>query len=366
MKRFISIALALCLTVLSMGAVAAADGAIRVGGVCTADSVQVGDQFLVQVMIDGAHNGYLTYSVAGDFDPEMAELIAPVYKDDGFSIVYNDFSNDDGHFAFDAADFSLNGSYDNLICSLLFRAKKAGNFKLAFGGAGDRDPLKVGVLGSAGMYRVEVSDFNIEITENSGRDNMVIIEERKPLTPYDDMDGHSWAQIAVGALSQLGILAGIADGESFEPDKSVTRGEFVAMLVRAAKLTGGGEQFSDVAADYPYAAEISIAKKKGIALGDGDGRFEPEATVTRQDISAFVYRTLHYLDKMDEAPFEVLADFPDSGEISDYAVPTMASVVRAKLMQGDDLGFLHPADNMTRAEAAVLIERTIVHIRLVL
>ena len=62
----------------------------------------------------------------------------------------------------------------------------------------------------------------------------------------------------------------------------------------------------------------------------------------------------------------MLDDFSDSADISDYAVQTMASVVRAGIIRGDDMGLLNPKKDMTRAEAAVLIERVIIHIRLVL
>ncbi len=370
MKKLVSIFTALCLLIMPLcvlGAESEAD--FRVVAVCTADAVQAGDQFLVQIMIDGDYDGYLTYSVTGTFDPAVAELVAPVYKDDGFSIIYNKFSNEDGTFQFDAADLSLHGCDEDLLCSLLFVAKTGGDFAVRLGRPEEGREVMVGRMRATPegkyMYDLETEDLELSISGEANRENTVIIEERKPATPYNDMDDYSWAEIAVGALGRLGIMDGIA-GESFEPAKSVTRGEFIAMLIRAAKFTGGGDNFPDVAEDYPYAKEISVAKKKGIALGGDDGKFNPDSTVSRQDISAFVYRALHYLDKMDEAPLEVLADYPDSDEISDYAEGTMASVVRAKLLRGDEDGYLNPTDEMTRAEAAVLIERVIVHIKLVL
>ena len=368
MKKIISLLLAFCLLAMTIPCFAEEETDIRVVAVCSASSIEVGDQFLVQVVIDGSFDGYLVYSVAGSFDPEIAELIAPVYKDDGFSIIYNEFSNEDGKFQFDAADLRIRGSNDRLLCSLLFEAKAPGTFELILGRPEEKNDIIVGRLhpvNDSYTYSVTPVGMELEISEDTDYKDVVIIEERQPLTPYDDMAGYGWAEIAVGALGRLGILDGIAD-ESFEPSKSITRGEFTAMLVRIAKLTGGGQQFPDVAEDYPYANEIAIAKQKGIALGDDNGNFNPDDTVTRQDISAFVYRTLNYLGKMDQADPTVLEAFADSGEISDYAVPTMASVVRARILRGDDNGLLNPQNDMTRAEAAVLIERVGVHIRLVL
>ncbi|MGN1098459.1 MAG: S-layer homology domain-containing protein [Clostridia bacterium] len=372
MKKLIAIVLCFCLfAVPVMGAEVdnPEEAEIRVAAVCDRDNVEVGDQFLVKIMIDGENNGYLTYSVAGSFDPETVELIAPVYKDDDFSIVWNVFSNEDGTFQFDAADIrNIQGSTDNLICSLLFKAKKAGKFSLKLGkAAGENVKLIVGrtkAVGSSYDYPLVAEGMEMDITEDTDSEDVVIIAEKENKTPYDDMFGYEWAEVAVGALATLGVLDGVAE-TSFEPGKNITRGEFAAMLVRSAKLTGEGGQFPDVAEDYPFAKEIATARKKGIALGDENGNFNPDAEVTRQDISAFVYRALNVLGKIHTADEEILEPFADSGEISDYAVPTMAAVVRAKLIKGDDEGLLNPKNNMTRAEAAVLLERVIVHIKLV-
>lgn len=369
MKKILALLLSLCIIAVPFMGLAEGETAdIRVVAICDADDIEVGDQFLVQVMIDGDFDGYLTYSVVGSFNPEVAELIAPVYKDDKFSIIYNEFSNEDGKFQFDAADLRIQGSTDKLLCSLLFEAKSAGTFSLILGLPEERKNIIVGrtkVVDGKYIYSIMPVGLELEVSNATTRDQVVIIKEQKPLTPYNDMNGYRWAEIAVGALSRHGILDGIAD-ESFEPGKRITRGEFIAMLIRGAKLTGGKDQFPDVAEDYPYAKEISIAKQKGIALGDGNGNFNPDDTVTRQDISAFVYRTLNSMGKMGPADPEVLAGHPDSEEISDYALPTMASIVRAGILRGDEDGMLNPKNDMTRAEAAVLIERVMVHIRLVL
>ncbi len=371
MKKILSLILAVCLLSVpaAMGAEVESGADLRVVAVCDNESIEVGDQFLVKIMLDGNFDKYLTYSVVGSFDFETAELVAPVYKDDGFSIVWNEFSNESGVFQFDAADIAhLSGSDDALICSLLFKAKKAGSFSVRLGHASseDADFFLGRASGSGDKYDYDftVESFETEISENSGSDSVVIISEKKKATPYDDMDDHEWAEIAVGALSRLGVLDGIAE-ESFEPDKSVTRGEFTAMLVRSAKIEGSGDLFPDVPEDYPFAEELAAAKAAGIALGGEDGNFNPDATVTRQDISAFVYRALKYKNKIKTYDSSVLAAFPDSDEISGYAVPSMTAIVGARLMKGDDKGMLNPSKEMTRAEAAVLLESVIIHIKLV-
>ena len=372
MKRILAFILALCLMAIPAFAYEVQeDVGLRLAAVCDNNQIEVGDQFLVRIMLDGDFDRYLTYSISGSFDPEIAELVAPVYKDDGFSIVYNKFSNEDGLFQFDAADIAnLEGSDDPHILSLLFVAKKSGSFSVEFGSASrnSKKPFlgRTKAVDGKLEYDFTVDGFEAEIYDDSDKEDVVIIAERKNKTPFDDMYGYEWAEVAVGAMSRLGILDGIAEpGGSFEPDKSITRGEFVAMLVRGANLTGTTDNFPDVPEDYPYAKEIMAAKRVGVALGDENGNFNPDSTVTRQDISAFVYRALNHLHKIQKADETYLADFPDKDEISDYALDTMCAVVRARLIKGDELGRLNPRKDMTRAEAAVLIESVMVHIKLV-
>lgn len=370
MKKLLMLLLALALalpTAVMPVCAEDADGDLALAPVCDTDEIQVGDQFLVKLMIDGADFKYLVYSMAGSFDSEIAELVAPVYKDDGFSIIWNDFSNETGEFQFDAADIrNIEGSSDPLVLSLLFKAKKAGKFTLTLNEKCVLGKAKVSE-GDDYQYDFEKRNFEADITEDTDEKDVVIIAEKERKTPYDDMFGYEWAEISVGALAKLGILEGFCE-ESFLPAQNITRGEFAALLIRSAKIEGTGEQFPDVAEDYKFAEEIKTAKKTGIALGDENGSFNPDAEITRQDICALVFRTLSYKHKMkpveEERVEDYIGEFSDRDEISDYAVPAVAAVVRANLLKGDE-GTLNPKANMTRAEAAVILESVIIHIKLV-
>lgn len=372
MKKFAALLLALSVAAAPVNATQVQQGGdFAVAGVCDTENIEVGDQFLVRVVIDGEDFKYLTYSVCGSFDAELAELIAPVYKDDDFSIIWNKFDNETGEFQFDAADIShIEGSSDPLILSLLFKAKKAGNFTLTLGGEEHKF-----ILGKSKVtddnkydYDFEIRPFEAVISDDTDKNDVVIIAEKEKKTPYDDMGGYEWAEISVGALAKLGILDGLCE-ESFEPGKDITRGEFAALLVRSAKLTGTTENFADVPEDYKFAAELSAARKTGIALGDGEGNFNPDAPVTREEVSAFVFRALSYKQKMKPVETDKIGGYldiySDKDDISEYAIPTLAATVRANIFKGNDKGKLMPKANMTRAEAATILERIIIHIKLV-
>ncbi len=79
-------------------------------------------------------------------------------------------------------------------------------------------------------------------------------------------------------LKGIGILE-----EDFSPSTVyVTRAEAAMILTRcAAAIPGKGESvFSDVLENQTYAAEIALAHKLGIISGFGDGTFQPNRSVT--------------------------------------------------------------------------------------
>ena len=57
-----------------------------------------------------------------------------------------------------------------------------------------------------------------------------------PTFAASDLYGH-WAQAEIESLIESGVVQGYPDG-SFQPDRLVTRAEFVTILNRAAKLDG--------------------------------------------------------------------------------------------------------------------------------
>ena len=78
-------------------------------------------------------------------------------------------------------------------------------------------------------------------------------------------------------MTEKGILSGKGEG-IFDPESPVTREEFVKMLVLALfpDETGTGSPYSDVDASmwsFPY---IAAANRLGLVYGFTDGGFSPE------------------------------------------------------------------------------------------
>ena len=102
---------------------------------------------------------------------------------------------------------------------------------------------------------------------------------------YPDVPADADYADAVSLLSALNIIKG-DDLGNFNPDNTITRAEFAAVVCRALGLensaTGaaGATSFVDVAADHWASGYINLATQNGIINGYGDGNFGPEDKVT--------------------------------------------------------------------------------------
>ncbi len=176
---------------------------------------------------------------------------------------------------------------------------------------------------------------------------------------FGDIEGHSWAKASIEALAARDVLKG-TDADSFSPSRSVTRAEFVTMLVRALGLRAEIEgNFSDVADSEYYHNSIGIAKSLGIIHGKGNNTFAPNGNITRQDMFTMTARALNALSKLnndDVGQDNDLAKFADHAQVADYAMKSMIEMVNAGIIQGDGAK-LKPLSQATRAETAVMIFR---------
>ena len=177
---------------------------------------------------------------------------------------------------------------------------------------------------------------------------------------FTDMGSHGWAAAAVDFLYEGGVTTGTS-ATTYGPSLNIPRGDFILMLYRAFDLTAAAtDGFKDVPANSYYAQAISVAKALGIAQGGSDGAFRPTAPLTREDAMVFLHRTLSRTGKtLAEAPAAFLNRFADGSSTSSYAQSSVASLVQAGVIQGDNNGRLNPKGSLTRAEMAVILHRVL-------
>lgn len=106
----------------------------------------------------------------------------------------------------------------------------------------------------------------------------------------------SAANQKVEVLQQKNIVAG-RDGGDLALDQTLTRAEFIKLLVHASKLEHlvagvdtNVQSFSDVSANHWAINYIELMKKLGVANGMPDGNFYPDKTISYQEILAFIVR----------------------------------------------------------------------------
>ncbi len=171
------------------------------------------------------------------------------------------------------------------------------------------------------------------------------------ITKFEDLENHNWARQQIAHLDSLGIVDGRSDWE-YAPAENITRAEFAAFLVRTLGLTSDStENFADIDKNHPYAKEIAIGRANGILNGIGDNLYNPEATITRQDMMTIISRGMNLSGSAD------LSAFSDADAVADYAAEHVSAMVASGLIQGNADGTINPLGNTTRAEAAVIMER---------
>ena len=112
-----------------------------------------------------------------------------------------------------------------------------------------------------------------------------------PKIGFADVPTGSYYAKAVAWAIENGITGGTGDG-LFSPDATCTRAQSAAFLYRAAgsPAVSGSAGFSDVAADAYYARAVAWAKEHGITDGIGGGLFGSANDCTRAQIATFLWR----------------------------------------------------------------------------
>jgi len=173
---------------------------------------------------------------------------------------------------------------------------------------------------------------------------------------FTDVSATAWYGGAVTFLSARSITSGTT-ATTFSPDATLTRGQFITMLLRAygvTAVTNPMDNFSDAGSTY-YTGYLAAARKLGITIGVGDNKFAPDSAITRQEMFTLLYNALKRLDKLPtSASSKTLSDFADAGGVASWASDAMTALVRAGTVTGDG-GKLNPTGKTTRAEMAQLL-----------
>ena len=172
---------------------------------------------------------------------------------------------------------------------------------------------------------------------------------------FSDVLGSAWYADYVAYLAARGIVSG--NNGAFNPDEGITRAEFVTILARMSGDDLSGYKtsaFSDVSTDSWYLAAVQWANKAGIASGY-DGKFNPNETITREQMAAMLYRYAAYKGTVSNTEGMSVREFSDYSSISSWAQAPIQWAMNNKILSGNTDGSFAPQSSATRAQAAKML-----------
>ena len=186
--------------------------------------------------------------------------------------------------------------------------------------------------------------LRVKIVPAEKRPEQTVTEKAKDA--FSDLGSVEWAKESINALAEDKIVNGIGDG-TFAPERSVTRAEFVKMIVEAFDFEGTGTaEFEDISGDEWYAEVVLIAANNGIVNGY-DGKFSPTDNISCQDAALILRRVAEMKGiGLPKPPAE-------ESEAAEYARNAVA-MLRGNGIITEEMGF-SAKENATRAQSAYMI-----------
>lgn len=150
-------------------------------------------------------------------------------------------------------------------------------------------------------------------------------------------------------------IKGFPDG-TFGPEKDITRAQ-VATIIARAILPGFKEGadygniggYTDVTGHWAASA-IAYCSKYGVFKGYDDGTFQPNRSISRQELALVVAR-LDGVTPAGEIPFT------DADQVSAWARDGVYTAYTKGLIRGYDDKTFRPLDNISREEAVTIFNR---------
>ena len=251
----------------------------------------------------------------------------------------------------DAAEYILNKEFtkeelEKTIAVIENTIEKAEDNKKPAGNKGGSSSGGGYSGGSSIIIAPSITNNNVNSDEDTETDS----ELGKEGT-FTDVDEKHWAYRDIYYLDKRDIISGIGNG-LFNPEGNVTREQFVKMICEAFQYETVNEVagFSDVVSGTWYEKYITTAVKNGIISGMDDGKFGVGKVITREDMAVIINRAMGGNVVEDQ-----VGDFNDYEEISEYARESVSFLQAFGVINGFDDGNFRPKAECTRAQAAKII-----------
>lgn len=176
---------------------------------------------------------------------------------------------------------------------------------------------------------------------------------------FQDVGNSYWACDAIESLSRQGIISGYADN-TFRPDNYVSRAEFSTMIVKTLGAENASSNsygnFRDLSPNFWAYNSIQKAYSMGLIKGLPDGRFKPNAYITKAEVLSILASAVNAPSLSSQQAAQVLSRFYDRSKVPGWATIPVARAVNANLaVNYPQPNFLMPQKRATRAEVAAML-----------
>lgn len=175
-------------------------------------------------------------------------------------------------------------------------------------------------------------------------------------SPWTDVSANDWCYPDILEAVELGLMHGVSDSR-FAPGEDFTRAMLALTLYRmeGEPKVRFAPVFSDVEDGVYYSSAVTWAAGAGLVNGSG-GRFDPDRSISRQEFAAVLWRYAQQKGYDVSAHGLILPDFTDRQEIADWAGEAMSWAYTRGILRGSQ-NRLNPEGRTTRAEAASILVR---------
>jgi hypothetical protein len=220
------------------------------------------------------------------------------------------------------------------------------------GAEGGLTPVEVDTTSlEDGIYGLTVAGYAAGSGNMSWVGTPVLVDR---VDTFSDVPPHHWARRYIEVMHHLEVIHGRDDGR-YDPQAPVTRAEFAKLLAETLGLEAGPETenpFADTEGHWalPY---ILALWDYGLAVGDvvdGQRYFYPNSSIRRSEAATLIGRVL----EVSELPVEG-EPFDDWAAVPDWARSSVAALAEMGWLNGFPDGTFQPHWQMQRDQAAKLM-----------
>lgn len=182
---------------------------------------------------------------------------------------------------------------------------------------------------------------------------LVLLVGSLPLVE-NQAEAATWMDAYLKKVVEWGVMRGDLEG-NLEPNRAITRAEFITMLNRAFGYTETGPTpFTDVKSSDWFADDIGIAYNMGYLYGTSKTTASPNLPITREEAIVMLGKNLMYRPGVGE-----VLGFTDSRTFSEWSKGYIKIADETDVISGYPDGTFRPHNNISRGECACIVVKAL-------